>query len=39
MLLKNLTKMMIEVSKREVYEPCLEEHFLKHSTDHYRYVS
>jgi|Transcript_52290 cullin 3 len=36
MLLKNLTKMMIEVSKREVYEPCLEEHFLKHSTDHYR---
>eukprot|EP00669_Euglena_mutabilis_P007461 TRINITY_DN2744_c0_g1_i2.p1 TRINITY_DN2744_c0_g1~~TRINITY_DN2744_c0_g1_i2.p1 ORF type:complete len:745 (+),score=305.73 TRINITY_DN2744_c0_g1_i2:43-2277(+) len=36
MLLKNLTKMMTEVSKQEVYEPCLEEPFLRDSREYYR---
>eukprot|EP00667_Euglena_gracilis_P008914 EG_transcript_9038 len=36
MLLKTLTKMMTEVGKKEVYEPCLEDHFLKDSTEYYR---
>eukprot|EP00668_Euglena_longa_P028826 GGOE01036153.1.p1 GENE.GGOE01036153.1~~GGOE01036153.1.p1 ORF type:complete len:746 (-),score=233.76 GGOE01036153.1:273-2510(-) len=36
MLLKTLTKMMTEVGKKEVYEPCLEEHFLKDSVEYYR---
>eukprot|EP01010_Urceolus_cornutus_P005564 NODE_97_length_2481_cov_274.176398_g77_i0.p1 GENE.NODE_97_length_2481_cov_274.176398_g77_i0~~NODE_97_length_2481_cov_274.176398_g77_i0.p1 ORF type:complete len:741 (-),score=191.97 NODE_97_length_2481_cov_274.176398_g77_i0:134-2356(-) len=35
MLLKNLTGMMTEVGKRDVYEPCLEEHFLKDSSEYY----
>eukprot|EP01012_Entosiphon_sulcatum_P032361 TRINITY_DN4116_c0_g1_i1.p1 TRINITY_DN4116_c0_g1~~TRINITY_DN4116_c0_g1_i1.p1 ORF type:complete len:748 (-),score=145.49 TRINITY_DN4116_c0_g1_i1:82-2325(-) len=35
MLLKTLTKMMTEISKKDVYEPCLEEHFLRDSTDYY----
>eukprot|EP00906_Rhabdomonas_costata_P004683 RCo006921 len=36
LLLKSLTKMMTEVGKRDVYEPCLEEPFLRDSSDYYK---
>eukprot|EP01027_Heterolobosea_sp_BB2_P011980 GEZU01017386.1.p1 GENE.GEZU01017386.1~~GEZU01017386.1.p1 ORF type:complete len:470 (-),score=168.32 GEZU01017386.1:1024-2433(-) len=34
-LLKNLTIMMLEISKKEVYEPCFEKRFLQETEDYY----